>query len=62
MIIARINPARVEDVFIEAESDLIEDVLLAVWPLVRQHLGALDRDLRRVTGEVLGEKGQDESP
>lgn len=58
MIIAKINPVRVQEVLIQADSDLMEDVLLAIWPLVRRHLGALDRDLRKVTGEVLEEKAE----
>jgi hypothetical protein len=62
MIIARINPARVESVDIVAESDLMEDFDLAVYPLIRRHLHALDQELRKLTSEVLGEKAEDENP
>jgi hypothetical protein len=58
MIIAKINPVRVEEVLIQADSDLVEDALLIIWPLVRKHLGNLDRDLRRVMDESLREKAK----
>ncbi len=61
MIIAKINPVRVEEVLIQADSDLVEDALLIIWPLVRKHLGNLDRDLRKITDEILREKAKDAS-
>ena len=53
MIIARINPARVESVDIVAESDIMENIDLAIYPLVRRHLRALDRDLREVMSRIV---------
>ena len=34
MIIVHINPAGIEKVYFQADSDLVEDLCLAVWPLV----------------------------
>jgi hypothetical protein len=51
MIVVHISPGRVEKAFVQADSDFFEDLDLAFWPLVRKHLGDLDRDLRKLTGQ-----------
>ena len=57
MIVIRVNPVRIESVDIVTSSDLEEDVDLAVYPLVRRHLQALEKDLRGVMSRVVGQKG-----
>lgn len=52
MIIAKIAPGRVEEVLVQANTEATEDLDLAVWPIVRQHLSALDRDLQDLTRRV----------
>ena len=59
MIVVHINPAGVEKVYFQAESDLAEDLCLAVWPVVRQDLGKLHKKLRRAAEKTL-EKAQEE--
>ena len=49
MIVVHINPAGVEKVYFESNSDLAEDLCLAIWPLVRKELGNLHRKLRKAT-------------
>ena len=53
MIIVHINPVKVEAAYVESCSDVMEDLCLAVWPLVRKHLSALDKELREVAGKML---------
>ncbi len=53
MIIVHINPAGVEKIYFQADSDLIEDLCLAVWPLVRKELDRLHRKLREATRREL---------
>jgi hypothetical protein len=53
MIVVHINPTGVEEVYFKSSSDLAEDLCMAVWPMVRHELGALDRKLKRATGEVI---------
>ena len=53
MIIVHINPAGVEKVYFQADSDLAEDLCLAVWPLVRKELDHLHRKLRKTAKRTL---------
>jgi len=53
MIVVHINAARVEKVYFQADSDLAEDLCLAVWPLVREELGRLDGKLKRAAQATL---------
>ena len=46
-IIVKINPVRVEEVEIQANSEIWENVLLSTWPIVRKHLKKLNRDLKK---------------
>lgn len=46
MIVVHINPAGVEQVYFQADSELVEDLSMAVWPLVRKELDRLHRKLR----------------
>lgn len=46
MIVVHINPAGVETVYFQADSELAEDLSMAVWPLVRKELDRLHRKLR----------------
>jgi len=46
MIIVHINPGGVEKICFQADSDLAEDLCLAVWPLVRKELDRLHKRLR----------------
>jgi len=55
MIIVHINPAGVEKVYFQANSDLAEDLCLAVWPLVRKELDHLHRNLRKTAKRTLEE-------
>ena len=52
MIVVHINPAGVEKVYFQSDSDLAEDLCMAAWPLVRRELGRLDRQLRSATEEA----------
>ena len=47
MIVVHINPAGIEKVYFQADSDVMEDLSLAVWPVVRQELNRLNLRLRR---------------
>ena len=53
MIIVHINPTGVEKIFFQADSDLAEDLCLAVWPLVREELNRLHRKLRNAGKKTL---------
>ena len=53
MIIVHINPAGVEKVYFQADSDLAEDLCLAVWPVVRDELNRLHQKLRRAGKKTL---------
>lgn len=53
MIVVHINPAGVERVYFQADSDLAEDLCLAVWPLVRKRLNSLHRELDRAADKTL---------
>ena len=46
MIIAQITPNGVEKVFFYADSELMESLCLAAWPLVRKELNRLDERLK----------------
>ncbi len=53
MIIVHINPAGVEKICFQSDSDLAEDLCLAVWPLVRKELDCLHRKLRKAANKTL---------
>jgi hypothetical protein len=53
MIVIHINPAGVEAVYFQSDSDLAEDLCLAIWPLVRQDLERLNNKLKRGAKETL---------
>ncbi len=53
MIIVHINPAGVEKIYFQADSDLAEDLCMAVWPLVRKELNHLHKKLRKSAKKTL---------
>ena len=53
MIIVHINPAGVEKVYFQADSDLAEDLCMAVWPLVRKELDRLHKKLKKTAQKTL---------
>ncbi len=53
MIIVHINPAGVEKIYFQADSDLAEDLCMAVWPLVRKELDHLHKKLRKSANKTL---------
>jgi len=60
MIIVHINPTGIEGVYFESNSESLEDLSLAVWPLIRKHLKRLQKDLKTIskfTLESLENKG-----
>ncbi len=46
MIMVSISPEGVEEILLAGQSDKEEDACLAIWPIVRNRLKALDFDLR----------------
>ena len=53
MIVAHINPTGVGKVYFYAESELMERLCLAAWPLVRKELWRLDKMLREASSKAL---------
>ncbi len=53
MVIVHINPAGVEKIYFQADSELAEDLCMAVWPLVRRELDRLHRKLRKAADSTL---------
>ena len=60
MIVVHINPTWVEKVYFQADSDLAEDLCMAVWPLVRKELNRLHNRLRKTAGQALRRAGEEE--
>ena len=46
MIVVHINPSGVEQMFFYADTELMENLCLAAWPLVRRELNRLDGHLK----------------
>ena len=53
MIVVHINPTGVEKVYFQADSDLAEDLSLAIWPTVREELNRLHQKLRKAGKKTL---------
>jgi hypothetical protein len=53
MIVVHINPAGVEQVYLESGSEFAEDLCLAAWPLVRKELNQLDKKLKKAAARTL---------
>ena len=53
MIVVHINPTGVEKIYFQADSDLAEDLCLAVWPVVREELDRLHKRLRKAGKRTL---------
>jgi hypothetical protein len=53
MIIVHINPAGIEKIYFQADSELLEDLCLAVWPLVRKELDRLHKRLRKTAKQTV---------
>ena len=53
MIIAHINPTGVEKVYFYGDSELIEELCLAAWPLVRRELKRLDLKLKKISATAV---------
>ena len=56
MIVAHINPTGVEKVYFYADSELMEALCLAAWPLIRRELRHLDRKLKEIAAESVAAK------
>ena len=52
-IIIKVNPIRVEEIEIQANSEVLENVLLSTWPIVRKHLKKLNHDLKKRAVEFI---------
>ena len=53
MIVVHINAAGVEQVYFQSNSDLAEDLCLAIWPVVRAELNRLHKKLRKSAQKTL---------
>ena len=53
MIIAHINPTGVEKVYFYGDSELVEGLCLAAWPLVRRELKRLDAKLKEISAAAI---------
>ena len=53
MIVVHINPTGIEKISFQADSDLAEDLSLAVWPVVREELNRLHKRLRKAGKKTL---------
>ncbi len=56
MIVVQITAAGVAEVAVDASDDRLEDADLALWPLVREELGRLDRRLRAEAPAILARR------
>ncbi|MCH7912318.1 MAG: hypothetical protein IH856_04670 [Deltaproteobacteria bacterium] len=54
VIFVHTTPPGVDKVCFEAESDLVEELCLGVWPLVRKELNRLHKRLRKTAGQAHG--------
>ncbi len=54
MVVVHATPSGVEKVCLETESDLVEDLCIGVWPLVRKELNRLHKRLRKTAGQAHG--------
>ena len=61
MIIVYINPAGIEAVHFQSNSELAEDLCLAAWPIIRKDLDRLDLKLRRTASKTLEMIEKDEA-
>jgi len=57
MIVVHINPTGVQEIHFESESELAEDLCLAVWPLVRDGLNQLHRKMRKAARKTAAMSG-----
>jgi len=55
MILIKVQPTGIKDVFIQAKSDREEELSMAIWPIVRQHVRALNRDLQTILDAATSE-------
>ncbi len=55
VIFVHTTPSGVDEVCFEAESDLVEDLCLGVWPLVRKGLNRLLKRLRKTAAQAHGQ-------
>jgi hypothetical protein len=60
MIQIYINPARVERVVFDAESDIEENFDLAAWQAIRPLVNQIDRRLGRIVSKLTKEKRIDQ--
>jgi len=56
MFVVHINAAGVENVRVVSQSEAMEDLTLAVWPIVRKQLQILDKKLKKAAKRVLAEE------
>jgi hypothetical protein len=62
MFIVHINAAGVEEIRVVSQSETMEDLTLAVWPIVRKELQSLDKKLKKaarlaIESEIARERG-----
>lgn len=55
MFVVKITAGGVQEVSLQALTDIFEDMDLAVYPLVRSELNKLDRKLKRAAKKALAE-------
>ena len=53
MIVVHISPAGIEQVYFQSNSELAEDLCLAIWPVVREELNHLHKTLRKEAEKTL---------
>jgi len=56
LIVAHITPTGVEKVYFCADSELMEALCLAAWPLIRRELRLLDSKLREIAAKSVEAK------
>ena len=59
MIVVHINPAGIQNIYFESDSELTEDLCLGVWPLVRDELNRLHRRMRKAAHNTLSIAGRE---
>jgi len=62
VIVVHISPTSgVEQMFFYADSELMEDLCIAAWPLVRRELNRLDARLKEAMSRAIQAADSDES-
>lgn len=59
MIILHINPAKVERVLFQSNSEIEEDFDFAAWQIIRPFVNKIDRTLKEITGAMIKSSEKD---